>query len=189
MITAGTVIGIDPSLTATGIVALERDETPLRAWRVVFRRTVRPSAKLPLLERLDRLSRDVHQGVREAIIGRQEPMTAAAEFPSDFRVPGKGGPSQRFLFGCGVGVALLAVARACGELHVPLTTYGVNEWLPRQSGRRGGGWRHPMKHEQVIAQARLLIPGTKLATDDETMAAALALSHVLRGPQGGMPGV
>lgn len=174
-----TVLGIDPSLSATGIVALQRDGDP-GAWRLVYRHTVRPPAKGALVSRLEALYRDVYKAVLTAIAGRPEPMTAAAEDPSDFRVPGKSGVSQLIRFGAGVGVALLAAQCACHELGLPLVTYGVNEWIPKVGGRRGGGWKHPMSHKDLLAQARLIIPGTTEATDDEVMASALALQHVLK---------
>lgn len=174
-----TVIGIDPSLSATGIVALQRDGEP-GAWRLVYRHTVRPTTKGSLVSRLDALDRDVRASVLQAICGRPEPLAAAAEDPSDFRVPGKSGVSQLIRFGAGVGVALLAAQRACHEIGLPLVTYGVNEWIPKVGGRRGGGWKHPMSHKDLLAQARHMIAGTVGATDDETMAAALALTHVLK---------
>lgn len=173
------IVGVDPSLSATGIAALEHHGDP-GAWRLVYRATVRPPAKGTLVSRLEAQARDLHHVLLTAIVGRPTPAMVVAEDPSDFRIPGKSGPSQLIRFGAGVGVALLTVSRACAELGLPLTTYGVNEWLPTQRGSRGGGWRYPVAHKHVLVRTRQRIPGTAEATDDETMAAALALTHALR---------
>lgn len=169
-------VGIDPSLSATGIAALAREGM---AWRLVYKHTVGAPAKGSLISRLDALSRDVYEAMFAVLAGRDGPITVAAEDPSDFRIPGKGGPSQRFRFGAGVGVVLLAAQRACDCFGLRVQTYGVHEWLPKSRIGRGG-WTAPTRHAHVIATTRRLIPGTQQATDDETMAAALALQHVLK---------
>lgn len=179
------IIGIDPSLSATGIVLLRHVGDPGH-WRVTDRVTVGASPKGSLAARLVGLSFKFVRAL-EGVIARLETdplgwvpladVLVVAEDPSDFRVPGKGGPSHRFKFGAGVGVVLAEAARRCVELGIPFETYGTKEWLP-QSGRRG--WRYNTPHDQVVAQAHRLIPGLEGATDDETMAAALAFWRGLR---------
>lgn len=170
-----TIIGIDPSLSATGIAVLRHDGEPAH-WCVVSRATCGAPAKGQIAERLLVLSRDFEREFMAALLSGAGPGTAlvVAEDPADFRVPGKGGPMQRFRFGQGVGVVMATAARVCMQLGVPLETYGTKQWLPMQGGRRGGGWRYHVPHQLVVHRAQQLIPGLEGATDDETMAAALA---------------
>jgi hypothetical protein len=178
-VTLRVIIGIDPSLTATGIAVLQRPDSGRGRWSLFARATVGAPSTGPLVTRLATLETRFTETFRRMITGRYD-VLVVAEDPSDFRIPGKGGPSQRFRFGAGVGVVLVAAARVCTELSIPLETYGTKEWLPMQSGRRGGSWRHNVPHAAVIAQTCQLVPGLEGATDDETMAAALALWRALQ---------
>lgn len=181
-----TIVGVDPSLSATGIATLELVGDP-GAWRVSYRTHVGapgPAKDRSLVDRLAVLEREVRGSLLAALVGRQEPMLVVAEDPSDYRAPKAGGPSQRTKFGAGVGVVLLTARHVAGELGIQLETFGTAVWLPTQAGRRGGGWRYKMPHKDVLAQTRRLVPGTQEATDDETMAAALAFWRALHEAPG-----
>lgn len=176
-----TVVGLDPSLTATGIAGLMRDDRS--AWRLVYRHHVgapKPGDGVAFVDRLDALERDVREALIAALVGRAEPTLLVAEDPTDYRAPRAGGPSQRAKFGAGIGVVLLTAKRAAAEFGIRFETYGTQEWLPTQGGKRGGGWRYKMPHKAVLQQTQRLVPGTVGATDDETMAAALAFWRICR---------
>jgi Holliday junction resolvasome RuvABC endonuclease subunit len=168
------VVGIDPSLTATGVAVLE---WPGAGMRLLHRETIRTAPAAPLIERLETI-RDglILALLRARALAGEEWLEMAVEDPTDFRAP-KSGPSQMLLFGTAIGVAMITASHI-GEQHaIPVRCYKLGEWLPKARGTRGGGWIHPEKHKTVIERHRALVPGLREASDDEVMAAALALHH------------
>jgi Holliday junction resolvasome RuvABC endonuclease subunit len=168
------VAGIDPSLTATGISVLE---WPASGMRLRFVRTIRTEPSSPLADRLWAIRLGILAALDEAHLrDRGRTLEVAMETPVDFRVP-KSGPSQMMLFGAAIGAAMLAAREFAARTDVPVHFYELKNWLPRVRRGGRGGWTHSEPHAQVVARHRALVTGLAEGTDDEVMAAALALHH------------
>ncbi len=185
------ILGVDPSLTATGFAALLDDGSRAPAAPAPglgFAHTVRAPAKGTLYDRLnDFWSKllavleefEVYVGSLSAQAGESVPVDVVIEDATSLRSRGAGHAKVNALsaarLGAAVGVVMVTVA---GTAHVrwPVTTYTVDEWVPkRRLGR--GGWTAPVQHDRVVAFYRDYQPALAQASDDEVMAYALACFH------------
>lgn len=174
------LIGVDPSMSGTGIVALEvTREAGLDRVKLFDHWTIRPPRGKPLLDRLiylhDQVFTDlVNLEARDADPNR---WALVAEDPTDFTLhPGvETGRAARYKSGAVLGAAVGAVLTG---LHGVLGYFNLSHvvaipsrtWLPK--GGRGGSF---MGHAQVVSTLRRFHPALKPCNDDETMAAGVAL--------------
>ena len=169
-------IGVDPSLTSTGLVVVDRrPEVRVgtgRDVRVLARATVTTKPKDSLYVRATYIQDAIATLVTDWR-GRFGVEVAVIEDPTDQmhvnrKRPGKkaqAGPSSIAKLGLGVGAALcgLAVTRLT-EVHV----VEAAKWLPRQSARV------MQRHEVTVDRIRRGVGLGPEATEDEVMAAGVA---------------
>lgn len=166
------LVGVDPSLTATGLVILEEEGTTVR---LRGRHTVRAPAKGELSERLFELAAEVAHWLDNAL--PRPGVVLVMEDPTDF----PGGPRRSAgtaaKLGAAFGVVSVVVRHAARLAAGTVAVYPSQQWIPKQTGRRGGGWKYATPHKQVVWALRHLVPELEAATDDEVMAAGVALHH------------
>lgn len=183
------VVGIDPSLSATGLVALlasRRPGGPFLDVAVPQRLTVRPPRNGPLGQRLSALWGATYEtldtwlslrfGVTDWWVVSENPMDYTA-------VPGQryNSPENIGKLGAATGVVLEAAWDVLATIEGGadhLVELGTKAWLPKTRGKRGGS--HFMAHDDVVKLLRRAYPVLAGTTDDETMAAGVALHHARR---------
>jgi hypothetical protein len=189
------LIGVDPSLTGTGLVAM-RVELPLpladQTWpfhpsrvQLVDRCTVRTAPSMGSLTlRLLHLSDCVAAWVAETLSEVQaDHWCVAVEDPTVFTTFRGEKRSQAVLAqtGAAFGCALAAV-RSSAAVGVPIVGIPVTTWYPREKGKRGS---HPVKKDWVIAHFRAtykpLLGGLLVKEEDQIMAFAMAAIALRRG--------
>ncbi len=151
------ILGIDPSLRATGLAVIET--TGARA-TVTRRATVRIPAAWPHSRALLRLRQAV-----EACLAEETPAAAAIESPFF---------SRNARTALALGEARGVIIAACAAAGVP-----VFEYAPRAVKRAVTG-RGAAPKEQVQRMIRALTGYEGEATEDETDAIAAALCHAHR---------
>lgn len=172
-------LGIDPSLTATGLALLEQQGDgaapgPIRCrWRAHFGAPDRGS----LVERLRRLVAEYHHCLEQLSTFRRcvagdlsDELAVAIEDPTDFWVARHRSSISTARLGAAVGALMLETVR----IFPGACTYGVRDWLGQPGSRR------PAAHGHVLRVVRARVAGLADASDDETMAAGLALHHLGR---------
>ena len=168
------ILGVDPSLTATGLVLLDTGVTP--GPRVLLHSTVRPRSKgQSLATRLVELDRRVRDFLYDEVQYRTgSEIEAACEDPTDWKphggLQGRVETTRIAKLGAAFGVAYLALAHT-----MPTTVYPTREWLPWKRNRRGGV--HFLAHADVKRLMLMAHPVLEGLTDDELMAAGVALHH------------
>lgn len=156
------ILGIDPSLRATGLVLLDAVASPKP--RAFMRHTVRPPAAGSLQSRLRRLVLDV-----EALLDDWDGWDAAViEDITDQRHVFKRQPATTLTR---LGAAYGALIITLDSYSAPLVEVPAGLWLPKT---RTGNYAHAVRHAQHVAFRRSEIDGLVNATDDEVMAAGLA---------------
>lgn len=184
------VIGIDPSLTATGMVAIgARRQTPPAAGHevnVFARFTIKPPRNGPLAERLAALRLGVRVTLRHMIalrLGSQE-WWVVSEDPTDFTaIAGKKFRSTESIakLGAATGVVLAGAYELLSEMEngtEHLVTFGTKEWLPKTRNKHGGS--HFVDHDLAVQLLRRCYPQLADSTEHETMAAGVAMHHARR---------
>ncbi len=176
-----TAIGIDPSLRATGVVALNIHDTG--RLELLYRKTVRTVAgeHTAFTDRVSRMHMDSHEAIFRAwtaclngndtdlpFIVMEDP-TGFVQFPGIKR---KLVDSARM--GAGFAAVYLSARQLADEWSQPLHIYTVRLWLPRAKGRN-------KKHKDYVAELKATHEELAYATDDEIMAAGLVLYHVNKG--------
>jgi Holliday junction resolvasome RuvABC endonuclease subunit len=160
------LVGIDPSLTATGLVVVELTPT---TQTVVWRRTVRSHTGEDLLARLSQLATTVSH----AVVGATEAFPCAdvvIEDPTDQKLIGRNrNVGSICKLGAAVGAIMVSVAR---DIHLPMHAVPASHWLPKT---QTGNFRHAVKHDVAKLLLRHQIVGLDEATDDEVFAAGVAV--------------
>lgn len=180
-----TILGIDPSTTATGVALLCVDGVPeglLESARTAFwspapaevqcryGTTLRPKGKFH--ERIVILMYDLYRLLRDSPL--ETPALVAVEDPTDFGQPRRRRHAGKV--GAALGAVLCAIARVKEEQWIPrphLRIVPSQQWIPHQATR--GRWRHPLKHEDARRLLKMRWPDLADATDDVTFAAGVAL--------------
>lgn len=182
------VVGADPSLTATGIVALlvrtaEADPSRVKLdVKVVRRVTVSAPKNGSMPIRLDALYLDCERAFKVArdnlfadLLSMGEPTiepVMVMEDPMDFTIHGGGrlrSADSLHKIGAAVATVMLAASAAFGAENVQ--AYGTKAWLPRTGG-------HFMKKELHIRLLRNIYRPLLECNGDEVMAAGVALHHM-----------
>lgn len=155
------LVGIDPSLTATGCVFLSVDEQ-VRGVGLVSRKTIRTKAKTPLHERLVLLRTGVEAFVSE-FVGYD--FRVIIEDPTDFKIQWGVPRNPTSIAKVGAAFAASVLGAECATLDPDLiVTVPSCEWIPRGTS-----------HDVYRATLRRLYPDLTGCTDDETYAGGVAL--------------
>lgn len=158
------VIGIDPSLTATGIVDLEVAKVAAVDVRVDINwsATIRTNPRQSLVDRLGFIASEMMQLLATAAIHHT---LTVIEDVTDFRsIPGKKRKQSVIsLTGAAFGVAV-----ACATQFTSPVLYGTRDWIPQERKNK-----FP-EHKRMRSYIRERW-GLGDLTDDETFAAGLAI--------------
>lgn len=196
------ILGIDPSIRATGVVLLEarldggvalvlqkgaarlEPFPPNSAFSVLHRTTLRTARKGEHLEqRLARLYLGI-QGQLRVLLHLENPWVML-EDPSDFQpvakrgTPfwGKGTNQVLAAFGAlAVAVQDVAARPIWGPAGMRFTCVPSQSWIPKT---RTKNLVHPMTHQDARAYLRQRWPFLEGTTDDETFAGGMALSGLM----------
>lgn len=171
--TVFTALGIDPSLSHTGLVVLRWRISQPAGYELLARVTVASEDDRPMYDRTCLLFNAVRRSI-DSLLGLM-PDVIVVEDPLDQQATAKFGraPSSIARMGYGVGVvasALLVVA------DVPVFFVPASVWIPKtQTGRLP----HAMKHAQAVQLLRQQMrlenpPQTGRPNDHEVMAAGVA---------------
>lgn len=166
------VIGVDPSLTATGLVVLDRLGVG-RDVRVLARATIRTKAEDSLYHRASYIQDAIATLVADWRT-RFEVQVAVIEDPTDQVMTAKGdgrkghdlrGPSSIAKLGVGVGAALCGLSvTQLQEVHL----VEAAKWLPKQHGKVA------QRKALTIDRIRRGVGLSLEATEHEVMAAGVA---------------
>lgn len=173
-------MGIDPSMTATGIVLLKIESGDhLQKWKVkqiVHSETVRTYSHMQLPARLAKIHNCIGTTVADCAVdiktGDLRAFGIVIENPSDFKsAKDKRNPQTIALLGMATGVAIHAASMSGRDVII----IGSKVWYPTEQGR--GGRRHMMKKDHVIA---FLQRGYGLQSLNEhcTMAVGVVMYHL-----------
>lgn len=175
------LIGVDPSMTATGIVVLSVSEAAGMIHVELLRRwTIRPKGET-LLDRLvdlrNRVFRDLN-GLAESDGFRG--WNVIAENPTDFTLhPGvTSGRAARYkagaILGAAVGAVLITLDDAVESVFSGSALHVIDSqtWLPTS---RAGNLVHRTAKADVAANLKRIHPALKDCNADEIMAAGVAL--------------
>lgn len=193
-------IGIDPALTATGLVVLgykprwvETSNDSPNHWLIAQHTTVKTKADEPLDLRAGWLALETARIVAGWLSVYQRCAAIVVENPCDqVARAGRGKRQQRrdpqtiALMGLGVGAVLAGLRLMPKLFNIPLQAgrdgglphpvlIDTNTWLPKT---RTGNFTHPMRHEHAVNWIvnRLELPDLSTApySDHELMAAGVA---------------
>lgn len=173
------LIGIDPSLTATGFALIDADGS---SCHLLARRTL--VAGLPTMQLADRLDvlaagaalvladfLEMSTDPYKRIVGLSRDVEAIVlEDPTDQVHIGKDrqrSPTSIAKLGAAVGALMLVARRATEGTPAIFQAIPAGMWIPKERG-------HPVKHELHARQLRALVTFGRDAQDDELMAAGVA---------------